>query len=173
LKRSVLLLSLGLLAALANFCPVRAQQPSACDQFAWSIARERAMFNTAKGEVVNAGESLPSLPKAAFGLNLDKGEAAHLVMPPERSPKNLDSLGGSVTVAKIERPGLYQVTLSDEAWVDAIQNGAFLKPVAVSGKHGCAEVRKSIRFELKQGPLVLQLTGAEANTIKIAIVPAN
>ena len=38
-------------------------------------------------------------------------------------------------------------------------------------RDGCPEVRKSIRFALKQGPLVLQLTGAEASMIKIAIVP--
>jgi hypothetical protein len=65
--------------------------------------------------------------------------------------------------------GTYQVTLSDEAWIDVIQDGKFLRSIGSSGRSDCPGVRKSVRFELKPEPFVLQLSGVILETIVVAI----
>lgn len=67
------------------------------------------------------------------------------------------------------KPGRYQVTLSHEAWIDIVQAGAYRPSGEFSGVHGCPGLRKSVRFEFSAAPLVLQLSGASAPVIKIAI----
>ena len=52
--------------------------------------------------------------------------------------------------------------LQSGAAVDKLAEGAF----TVSGVHGCTGLRKTVRFELKQAPLVLQLS--TAGKVKIA-----
>lgn len=47
-----------------------------------------------------------------------------------------------------------------------------LEAAAHTGAHDCADVRKSVRFELAHAPVVLQISGAGADSIKIGIVPA-
>jgi hypothetical protein len=61
------------------------------------------------------------------------------------------------------------VTLSDEAWIDIVQDGAYRPSLEFSGVHGCPGLRKSVRFDFKQGPLILQLSSASAPSLKLAI----
>jgi hypothetical protein len=51
------------------------------------------------------------------------------------------------------------VTLSNYAWIDAIQNDAYLKPKGFSGVTGCDAARKSVRFDLAAGPVTIQFSG--------------
>ena len=73
----------------------------------------------------------------------------------------------------IDRAGLYQITLSDEAWVDVVQNGARVKSSDFSGQKACPGVRKSVRFDLAAGPATLQISNAESAKINLAIAPAD
>jgi hypothetical protein len=61
------------------------------------------------------------------------------------------------------------VTLSDEAWIDILQNGAFAKSVEHSGVKGCEGLRKSVRFAFEKGPLTLQLSGAPSTKLRLAL----
>ncbi len=70
---------------------------------------------------------------------------------PSARPKKPDTFGGVLEIDAVE-PGLYQITLSDDAWIDVIQNDAFVKSAAHSGRRDCADVHKSVRFQLGQGP---------------------
>ena len=72
-----------------------------------------------------------------------------------------------------EKPGLHQITLSAEAWVDVVQDGRFLRSVAFSGRSGCAAMRKSVRFELQQRPATIQISGASGQRINLIVTPAN
>jgi ABC-type tungstate transport system permease subunit len=63
----------------------------------------------------------------------------------------------------------YGVMLSDEAWIDVIQDGKFLRSIGSSGRSDCPGLRKSVRFELKPEPFVLQLSGVISETIVVAI----
>ena len=107
----------------------------------------------------------------AFVLKLAPMAQAKFAMPPERAPKNPDSFGGLVTIGLTASAGLLQVTLSEEAWIDVIQNEARVKSAAFSGKQGCAGMRKSVRFELAAVPFTIQISGAAADQVKVAVAP--
>lgn len=63
-------------------------------------------------------------------------------------------------------------TISDYAWIDAIQNAAYLKPKGFSGVTGCGGARKSARFDFPAGPVTIQLSGVTKDTINVALTPA-
>ena len=67
--------------------------------------------------------------------------------------------------------GVVQISLSRTAWVDAIQEGRYLKPAAHSGALDCPGIRKIVKFELQQGPVIFQLSGVEANSLALLIAP--
>ena len=118
------------------------------------------------------GTTLNSVPVNGVALQLMPGATVPFAVPPARQPKIAENYGGVLTVANVPDAGPYQVTLSSEGWIDVIQDGKILESTAHSGKRGCADVRKSVRFVLKPGPLTVQISGAPATLIKLAILPA-
>ncbi len=91
-------------------------------------------------------------------------------MAPERAPA-AGSYAAVLNVPKLDA-GLYQVTVSAEAWIDVAQNGALVKSSAFSGQHDCDGVRKSVRFPLAAGPATLEISNAHADHIMVAISPS-
>lgn len=140
-----------------------------CDHFRWSLAREKAWF-AASPEPIEAGASVASDGRA-FEVALKPGEAAVYALPLKQAAK-AGEFGGVVRVAAIAKAGLYQVTVSREAWVDVIQNDARAKTRNVSRQRDCAAFAKSVRFELAAGPAALQFSGVKAPTIAFALAAA-
>jgi len=68
-----------------------------------------------------------------------------------------------------DRPGLYQVTASGDAWIDVVQDGRFVKSVGSTGRRDCPGLRKSLRFELHPAPFVIQVSGVASETITLAV----
>ena len=64
------------------------------------------------------------------------------------------------------------MTLSAEGWIDLVQNGAPLDSADHSGAKNCPGLRKSVRFNVGAAPVVLQISGAPAESVKVAIRPA-
>lgn len=159
------------LAALAFPIAAQAQEPKGCDRFKWPIAREQALLAAATSTVAS-GSEVP-LPMTAIRIALQPHETATLPMPPERAPKDKASFSGALRIAKIDKPGLYTVNLSANSWVDAIQNGSYLKTIAFSGATDCEGIRKSVKFQFTDAPLILQVSGVAADTLAIVIAPAN
>ena len=87
-----------------------------------------------------------------------------------RKPKAAESFGGVIEIDGIA-PGLYQVTLSDEAWIDVIQNDAFVKSGPFSGATGCEGIRKSVKFTLAAAPLIVQLSAVRSNAASFVVTP--
>lgn len=149
-----------------------AQDPKGCDSFKWPIAREHALLTAATSKVAS-GSEVPQVPAAAVRIALQPHETATLPMPPERAPKDKASFSGALKIAKVDKPGLYTVNLSANGWVDAIQNGSYLKTIAFSGVTGCEGIRKSVKFQFTDAPLTLQVSGVAADTLAIVIAPAS
>ena len=61
------------------------------------------------------------------------------------------------------------MTISDDAWIDIIQNERHARSVGSTGRRDCAGMRKSVRLELGPTPFVLQLSAAATPVITIAI----
>ena len=164
LRATIALASLaGLVAGAAA-----AQDNPACDKFKWSIARERALFAAgpkpaADGATIALGE--------AYAVALAPSASVAYSLPPERAPK-AGSFGAALKLAAIDKPGLYEVTLSDEAWLDVVQAGAEIKSSNFSGQKDCPGVRKTVRFDLQAGPATIQLSNAAGPTLNVALEPA-
>jgi hypothetical protein len=152
---------------IAFFTPVLADD--GCGKFAWSLAREQALFAATDKPNVKVGETLAGLPKTAIVLHLQSNAEAAFAMPPERKPKSEHWFGGMLRLPALDKPGIYQVTLSEEAWIDAVQDGRYARSVGSTGRSDCPTLRKSVRLDLSAAPLVLQFSGVTSVSVVIAI----
>jgi hypothetical protein len=146
----------------------RAEDAGGCGAFKWSVARELAWF-AGSPKSAASGDEL-TLAENAFTIALKPTEAAGFVLPPERAPK--PATFGATLKTSIDKAGSYQFSLSRKAWIDVIQNGARLKSSAFSGKETCPALHKSVRFDLAAGPVVVEISDAESESIGLAIAPA-
>jgi hypothetical protein len=153
---------------IALLAPIRAQaqQARGCDTFKWPVEHERAAMNAANLPVVASGAHAPL--GAAFVLALSPAGNAALPKPPERPAKAADSFAGYVAFPTAEG-GLYQVVLSQTAWIDLVAEGAYLKPVAFSSAPDCRGVHKIVRFQLAHAPLILQVSDARDRSITVMV----
>ncbi len=158
-----------LTALIASLEPAAAEE--GCEKFAWSLARDRAALAAPEKTPATAGDALTSLPASALVIRLRPGAQAAFDMPPERKPRTETWHGGLVRLPALAKAGIYQITLSDDAWVDVIQNGRYARSVGSTGRSDCPGVRKSVRLDLDASPVVLQVSGVAADAIAIAIGP--
>jgi hypothetical protein len=165
--RALLPVALTLLAA----GPAWAEDQSGCDKFKWPIDRERAAL-TAPDRVKSTSDVAPAaLPSTGLTLALRAPAEAGLPSPPERAPKQ-GTFAGFASFKSPPKPGIYTVSLSSYAWVDVVQDGHFLKPKATSGATDCDGIRKTMKYQLSASPFVLQVSGIEADSISVAILPS-
>ena len=140
-----------------------------CESFKWPLDKERAAFDDAGLEKAASGAARGPLKEQAFTLALIPAKVVAFTVPPAK--KKHDGFAGLVAFAAPEKPGAYQVTLSAEGWIDLVQNGAALQSADHSGAKNCPGLRKSVRFEVGAAPVAMQISGAAAETIKVAIRP--
>lgn len=140
-----------------------------CDHFKWSVAKELHWFDSAPSPIAS-GASVP-LDDRAYRIALRPIGEVQFVQPPER-PLAAGAFAGVVKVDAIDAAGLYQVTLSDEAWVDVVQGGVRLESVGFSGQKDCPGVRKSVRFDLEKGPAVIQFSNSRRDSLTISVAKA-
>ena len=156
-------------ALVTSLAPAAAED--GCEKFAWSVARDRAGFAAPDKTTSAAGATLTALPSGAFVIRLQPGAQANFEMPPERKPRTETWHGGMVRLPALAKPGIYQITLSDDAWIDVIQNGRYARSVGSTGRSDCPGARKSVRLDLDASPVVLQVSGVAADTIAIMVGP--
>ncbi|RTL53683.1 MAG: hypothetical protein EKK40_03785 [Bradyrhizobiaceae bacterium] len=159
---------LGIAFALLGTSSAFADDPVGCDKFKWPVDLERAALSTASQQQVASGASINTL--TAQSISLKPLASAALPMAPERKPAD-GTFAGFVTVPN-PSGGSYIIGVSDTAWIDVLQNGTYLKPIAYSGATGCEGLRKSIKFELGTAPTIIQVSGVPKNTINLVILPA-
>lgn len=134
----------------------------ACAKFKWSVAHARALF-AAPAPLAATG----ALTIGDKGYRVALADDLALPVPPERAPK-AGTHEARLTIA-VAKSGVYQITLSDEGWIDVAQNGALVKSSAFSGQKGCPGVRKSVRFPLTAGEAVAQISNVDATTLDVAV----
>ncbi|GJE56264.1 MULTISPECIES: hypothetical protein [Methylobacterium] len=172
ISASVLLAVLALAGSTAQAQDAAKPEADVCASFDWPLAREQAWFSAPDLPVLVSGANLP-VERPAATLTLKPSAEADLPQVPSRAPKP-GSFSGYVLVAAPPAPGQVQVTLSGEGWIDvAEEGGAPLKPGAHSGRRGCVSLRKSVRFAVGTKPLVVIVSNAAAQTLRIAVTPVD
>ena len=136
-----------------------------CGRFDWRVDREIELF----GEGFFADvESQSALPKdGAFSMLLQPIASVIYTVPPERGRD--DGYGGVVTLEWIAA-GRYQITLSGDAWIDAVQNDKRLPMLASTSRDDCPGIRMSVQFEVQSVPLTLQFGGAMVRRLNISVL---
>jgi len=147
------------------------ESDTGCDKFAWPLVRERALFASAKKITIDTGAKLAAIPARAMLVKLQSGDKVSFALPPERKSRSEHWFGGVISFGSVSRMGIYQVTLSEDAWIDIVQDNQFVRSVGSSGRRDCAGVRKTIRLELGAAPFVMQISGVESETVLVVIRP--
>jgi hypothetical protein len=151
--------------------PSSGRSASGCDAFAWPVSNERAWFANGKLRRSVSGARLSRIDRAVE-LTLMPTKSIQFFLPPEQVPPP-DSYSGEVTFFGVPHPGIYQVTVSRDAWIEMFENGRRLPFVGASEAKDCDGVRKSERFALAPGDLVLvQISGASQPSIEVAFEKA-
>ncbi|WP_155942507.1 hypothetical protein [Rhodomicrobium vannielii] len=135
------------------------------------MATELAWMQAADAVAVKSGGEIAALPAKAVALALPLTKDAAL--PTKSGIKEgalaPDSYSGFLTIKALPKKAVYQVTLSKHAWIDVVQGDKSAETVAFTGRGECPIVRKSVRFELGEGPVTLMVVGSDVETVKIAI----
>ena len=118
---------------------------------------------------VKAATASPELEPArlmlgqAANVTLHPGDDLRLVIAPEK--KSAAGSFGGMLVVDVREAGTYQVTLSGNAWIDLVRDGA----VVASGAHGHDGGCKMVSFGLTPGRHVIQLSGNKEDSIKVMV----
>ncbi|MGJ4939895.1 hypothetical protein ACQR1W_04925 [Bradyrhizobium sp. HKCCYLS1011] len=163
--------SLTLIFVLIGPLAALAQEPSGCDKFKWPIDRERSALTAPDRIKLVSGGELATMPTSGLTLGLVTPAEAKLPSPPERAPKE-GTFAGFAKITTAPKAGVYTISLSTGGWIDVVQNGHLLKPIAFSGATDCDGIRKTMKYELAAHPFVLQISGTKEQAISIAILPA-
>jgi hypothetical protein len=160
---------LAAIALIAAPGLAQAQEGSGCGGFRWPLDRERAAL------VQPDKPSLPNGGALSYGvaatLELRPLSAAGLPKAPERAPKSPSAFAGHFVLAAPAKPGVYKVTISSSAWVDVLDGGGYLHPIAFTGARGCDGARKSVKFDLPSRPLAIQLSGVSGDQVSVIVSP--
>ncbi len=147
-----------------------AQDASGCAKFRWSIDRERSAFGTPGLRTVEPGKPLPGIMDPAT-VALQPVAEVKFERPPSRVPKD-GTFAAVLKTPPLAVGGTYQITTSDDVWIDVIQDGRELKPKAVTGERDCPNVRKSARFDFAAGQATVEISGSAANSVKVDFLPS-
>lgn len=164
-----------LIAVMAPLAAFGAEQ-DACSGFRWPVETELAWMTAADTLPLETGAEIATPPLKAVSLKLKPASTAALPVKPSAKPHEAaapDSFSGWFRIANLPKEGVYQVTLSHHAWIDTIQDAAPVATAGFTGKPACQAIRKSVRFQLGQGPVLVEISGSPVDTIKVAVREAN
>ena len=168
-KAAMLLrISLGFALALLAAGAASAESPEACGKFKWSVQRELARIAEGPAAVANGAAIAPD---KSYHVTLTKDGQSAFAVAPERAPK-AGASAASLTI-NLAAAGTYQVSLSDEGWIDVAQGGRTVKSSGFSGQKGCPGLRKSVRFALVAGATILEISNVEGDSVDLEVEPAN
>lgn len=171
MKLSRLICAAVCAAALIAPLSASADETGGCEDFAWPVKTELQWMKAADSEAVTSGAKLQAPPAKAITLSLQPmDKVAFPVTPTSRKKQpGTSHNGGVISFDGFGEPGTYQLSLSARGWIDVIQDGKPLKSSAHTGKSECDGVRKSVRFPIQSGPVVIEISGVAKESIKLVI----
>lgn len=155
---------------LLGSAPGWAAEPGGCDKFKWPADKAIVALTAQDRAMIASGAEL-QIPAAGI-LELKRHTKADMPLAPERKPRE-GSFAGFVSFKTLPKAGEYTVNLSSRAWIDVAQNNERLKSVDHSGATSCKGMRKSVKYNLSAGPVVVQISDVSEASISLAVLPAD
>lgn len=141
-----------------------------CDAGKWPLSLIQTHFG-ATSPTLASGDSLPALGAPVL-VNLSAQNDVSFAHAPARASKANPAYAAIVKLGP-EPAATYQITVSDGAWIDVVENGQLAKSSGYIRGKDCPGVDKSIRFKTNGGPLTIQMSGAFAKSIKLELERAD
>ncbi|HVN69526.1 MAG TPA: hypothetical protein VMU38_07760 [Candidatus Binatia bacterium] len=135
-----------------------------CTKLAWPLDAERARMN-ATADVVESGSMVRGTQGNVFILALKHGAGLPVASQRSTDPEKFSGFA----ILPLPSAGDYFISLSQEGWIDAIQNGVPAASTAHAGDPNCPGLRKSVRFTLSASPLTLEISNATSDRIVVAV----
>jgi hypothetical protein len=164
MQRARLRISLAFVAAFAA-TPAFA----ACDDPAWDTTT--VLDRLADSVAPAAGQSQDRSTTQGLSIPLTPVAGVPFDLPPERPARNPDPRGAVLRFDAGEA-GSYRVALAARAWIDVVQDGKYLAPVAFVDFMDCADLHKIVAFDIGAGPFTLQLSDATVSSVNLALTRA-
>ncbi len=165
---------LALAAGLAGASLFAASATADCTGFKWPLDTELGWLAAGNDVAVKSGGEIAEAPAKAIALTLTPAKSTS--MPVAAGVKEQavgdDTFSGWFTIPAGVKPGLYQVSLSTNGWIDVVQNGALIPSKGFTGRQECKAIHKSVRYDIGPGPVSIQITGAPAGTVRLTLSAA-
>ena len=169
--RVSMLLSMLLLSG-ATTVAAAADEP--CTGGKWDITQEHALFSKAP-EAISAGHDLASAPvmkaQKMYELTLTPQSGVTFILPPAKKMLADGAFAGLVHM-QVPTAGSYRVSLDQGFWIDVVGDQKFIESTDFGGMSGCSAPRKVVIFTLPAGDVVLQLSGAAKDHVRVTLTPA-
>jgi hypothetical protein len=143
---------------------------SGCDAGKWPLSAIQTRFGATLPALGN-GDALPALGAPVL-VNLSAQGDVAFPHAPGRAAKANPAYAALIKLGP-EPAATYQITVSEGAWVDVIENGDLVRQTGYVRRKDCPGVDKSIRFKTNGGPLAIQISGAYAKAIKVEAARAD
>ncbi|HEY4211066.1 MAG TPA: hypothetical protein VGM84_06280 [Steroidobacteraceae bacterium] len=174
MKRIASAALVGSLAWLLAGPPALAQEVDGC-KFAWDVAHELTVLKQAPQSVTagaKPGADSPVLRiDKPYQLKLVAQNSVTYAVKPAKPTLN-DSVQGGLVRFKVDKAGLYRVSITSGHWIDVVDGSAVVKSKDFTGSRGCDRVHKIVEFDLPAGrDLVLQFSGSTDAQVLMAITP--
>jgi hypothetical protein len=145
-----------------------------CTGGKWDITQEHALFSKAP-EAISAGKDLTSAPvmtaQKMYELALSPQTGVTFILPPAKKMLADGAFAGLVHM-QVPAAGAYRVSLDQGFWIDVVGNQKFIESTDFGGVPGCTAPRKVVIFNLPAGDLVLQISGAMKDHVRVTLTPA-
>jgi hypothetical protein len=163
------------LALLVGSAAMPALGDDACEGFKWDVSKERALFAESAVPLAAGKDRMSApmvVPNRLYQLQLTPQDHVAFVTPPAKKMLT-DGAYAGIAVLKIPASGSYRVSVDVPFWIDVVSDGALVRAKDFQGQRGCSAPHKIVEFELAGAqPFVVQLSGATADSVRLAITPS-
>ena len=168
-----LLAAAGPLMMLPGSQALAGEDGDGCAHFAWNVSHELAVMKQTPLTVAAGAKPGKDVPRVRleklYELELVRQGAVTYAVTPAKLRSD-DSAQGGLVRLRVDREGLYRVSITSGHWIDIVDGSDFIKSKDFIRARACERPSKIVEFELPPGrDLTLQLSGVPDQKILLAI----